>query len=916
MRQRHDVVVEEVVVVTPVRKRARFVFESLSFVFIWMVVSQPPNPVPTIVLLYSILTTTTATAFVVHRNFNAMIPSSFVTPKSSGRHGVGERYRTSTTTAPRNYCDPFWSNGRPTTLKDSHLYTPRKRGTPFTKMTTTCSDPETGMPPSSFNTLSSSSSSSTTTSGDRSIDSSMVDLYTNVAIADPQWFDEHILPLLYHDTTNSADRGGTIQAQNPHYYHDGAIVNANFVQYVEQQRRHRNNNNNNNSVCLEKEHVDALESVPPTAELQNSTRTETSIIIDDEAVDVLPYTDDEVDSEDSKDKMLLSSSTTLTVSTAPTFTSVVTTETTRTTGTTSNRRVEGKMDDLVVEREVLPTSNVSSFDYINEAHEINVPAAIQPPPPLRDTVQVPPPTRVVPIESPLWNTSASRGTNNTTIFSRVMNATSTTTFHPDNVTSNPAKIVPPMTMPVNDIKVPPAAALDGIGSVDDPPDEISNATVVRGSNENITTASNSEPRRVILYYYDDDEEEQEEEDAARVDVVDRTTRTIPWQQVPLSTVQDLGYTESDIVQLLPTALHIIISDRIRKPRRPLGIPHRWRQTTTPDDDDDDDDDEEQRDVHRIQIIAESDVDEILQTKLQNSITSKQHQPSKTDEAPMERQRQGPEVGSERTSSSTSKSELQSDTKGHHNGTPPSTNPNFLQNRTVASNTSVNHELRRSRTFIADGTESVFVESPPRTRNDPGISIGTATAVKSTILPPTKRDGTPSQELPQHRRSSSSSDHTNSVEVPSPSSLSERRKRRPSTEAQEMSSSSPPNQRTVYNGRSATRPRRRDSNLRDLPPPPKSGIWPDVDTFQKLLRDEATFRLRLLGNDWTDIVKEEIDWRNDLYTNWLYTLHNGIGEPFVQSRSDRMRRQRRQQQQQPQDPRPRSETSKSTTKRPK
>jgi hypothetical protein len=101
-------------------------------------------------------------------------------------------------------------------------------------------------------------------------------------------------------------------------------------------------------------------------------------------------------------------------------------------------------------------------------------------------------------------------------------------------------------------------------------------------------------------------------------------------------------------------------------------------------------------------------------------------------------------------------------------------------------------------------------------------------------------------------------------------------------------------------------------MSDVPVSPKSFLWPDVDTFQKLLRDEATFRLRILGNDWTDVVKEEIDWRNDLYTSWLHTLQNGIGEPFVQSRSDRLRRQRQQQEERIR----RDKKVKSTTKRSK
>ena len=66
----------------------------------------------------------------------------------------------------------------------------------------------------------------------------------------------------------------------------------------------------------------------------------------------------------------------------------------------------------------------------------------------------------------------------------------------------------------------------------------------------------------------------------------------------------------------------------------------------------------------------------------------------------------------------------------------------------------------------------------------------------------------------------------------------------------------------------------------------------MDTFRRLLRNEAELRLNILGDDWTDVVKEEADWRHDLYKNWLWTLHRGVGEPIVESRSDRSRRRQR------------------------
>jgi hypothetical protein len=93
----------------------------------------------------------------------------------------------------------------------------------------------------------------------------------------------------------------------------------------------------------------------------------------------------------------------------------------------------------------------------------------------------------------------------------------------------------------------------------------------------------------------------------------------------------------------------------------------------------------------------------------------------------------------------------------------------------------------------------------------------------------------------------------------------------------------PSKRKIYSGRTT-----KTTIIAD-PPPPKSNLWPDIDTFRSLLRSEASLRLRILGEDWAPTVKEESDWRLNLYKKWLWTLHHGVGAPMVESRSDRMRR---------------------------
>jgi hypothetical protein len=93
---------------------------------------------------------------------------------------------------------------------------------------------------------------------------------------------------------------------------------------------------------------------------------------------------------------------------------------------------------------------------------------------------------------------------------------------------------------------------------------------------------------------------------------------------------------------------------------------------------------------------------------------------------------------------------------------------------------------------------------------------------------------------------------------------------------------------IYSGR----PTPLTERAAELPDPPKpTSFWPDIDSFRGMLRNEAALRLRILGDDWSGVVKDESDWRLGLYKKWLWMLHNGIGEPLVESRSDRMRRMR-------------------------
>jgi len=56
------------------------------------------------------------------------------------------------------------------------------------------------------------------------------------------------------------------------------------------------------------------------------------------------------------------------------------------------------------------------------------------------------------------------------------------------------------------------------------------------------------------------------------------------------------------------------------------------------------------------------------------------------------------------------------------------------------------------------------------------------------------------------------------------------------------------------------------------------IWPALSSFKDLLKAESEFRLNLVGEGFSDAVREEALWRLDLYKQWLEVLKDGIGEP--------------------------------------
>lgn len=125
-----------------------------------------------------------------------------------------------------------------------------------------------------------------------------------------------------------------------------------------------------------------------------------------------------------------------------------------------------------------------------------------------------------------------------------------------------------------------------------------------------------------------------------------------------------------------------------------------------------------------------------------------------------------------------------------------------------------------------------------------------------------------------------------------SSASTLPKRERSRRSRERSSRRPNGERKpLYSGRPS--PMTNKKKQRPGDPPPPRGFWPDVHTFRDLLRKEASMRISIVGDDFADAVKDESDWRLQLYTDWLWTLHGGVGEPIIESRTDRNRRKRSQ-----------------------
>jgi hypothetical protein len=308
-----------------------------------------------------------------------------------------------------------------------------------------------------------------------------------------------------------------------------------------------------------------------------------------------------------------------------------------------------------------------------------------------------------------------------------------------------------------------------------------------------------------------------------------------WKRVDLSTLLQLGYSETEINELQPTVIRLIATDVIFRPR--TGVPVRWLLQNI------DGSTRPSSSIPSVQIVPASVAASILQelqTTVQQepspSIPLMPNDVSTTTPANVGGTRLvgGPRTSKESVTSISSTASV---------------------NRTDAETTTRNTSLPETKAAGSSRIDSVNPSTVhKRTRTD------VAQLNEFPILP-TDRPSRPSPTVNPR--------------------VADR------TRKSERTIGEPESRRRVYSGRPVNRSERMDD-----PPPSKSGVWPDLDTFRNLLRDEAGMRLRILGSDWSDAIKDESDWRLDLYKNWLWTLHNGWGTPLVESRSDRARRSQR------------------------
>lgn len=350
-----------------------------------------------------------------------------------------------------------------------------------------------------------------------------------------------------------------------------------------------------------------------------------------------------------------------------------------------------------------------------------------------------------------------------------------------------------------------------------------------------------------------------------------------WKRVPLSVLAELGYKAGEITALQPDALDLIVQDGIRKPR--TGVPSRWTVTKHASIGN--------RDA-TVKIIAASELEtkpetsdpaSVATTGMSSSTMNKEEQttpPGATYEKKTTVELKPPE--SNLDTEQRISPEIPAGAASQVAAAPAPTEPH-------RSNSFSDQSSKQAGELLGDGRRMAERQKSEKTES------------KQQILKQPRHESSSARQR-QDRPSELDEEVAEKISV----TKSRANKHRSRTSPWRPSPEVPPrerrrtrrgmdSQKTVYSVRPGPSFKRSKKIERD-DPPVSSRLWPDMDTFRNLLRNEAELRLRILGDNWTDAVKEEADWRHDLYKNWLWTLHRGVGEPFVESRSDRARRRRR------------------------
>ena len=151
------------------------------------------------------------------------------------------------------------------------------------------------------------------------------------------------------------------------------------------------------------------------------------------------------------------------------------------------------------------------------------------------------------------------------------------------------------------------------------------------------------------------------------------------------------------------------------------------------------------------------------------------------------------------------------------------------------------------------------------------------------MEPTTTKASVSDELPREE-----ADTVDTIRVrPSPresrnASEPPKRRRRKARSHEKRAFNSDGTKKSMY----SVRPGPSDNNRQRTADPPPNKYWMDIDTFRNLLRSEAELRMNILGGRFSKAIKDESDWRLNLYKDWLWTLDKGLGKPIVPSRRER------------------------------